>query len=64
MKLVEKVQSRKFLLTVGTAVYFACQGEPAWAFLQTVVLAYVALQAASEGFAAYTTKSSTELPAD
>lgn len=61
MKLAEKVQSRKFLLALSACVFFAFSG--AFDQIAQVVIAYLAVQAASDAVETYTNRS-TELPAD
>lgn len=51
MKLAEKVQSRKFLLAVSACVFFAFSG--AFDQIAQVVIAYLAVQAAVDGFVGY-----------
>lgn len=48
---VTRLTSRKFALTIATCIYFMWRGEPAFASLTQVVIAFLAIQGGTDALA-------------
>lgn len=48
---IDRLTSRKWFLTIGVCIYFMIQGEPAFASLTQVVIAFLAIQGGTDALA-------------
>lgn len=48
---LERLSSRKWLLTLAICAYFISQGEPAFSSLTQVVIAFLAIEGGADAFA-------------